>query len=679
MKIDWAIVSIFVSVLSFIVAFYFYKWVKSLPAKNEKIENVGRLIREGSFTFLKKEYKMLAVIMCVLAVVILLFFPEPIWKTENIMTNIGMVIAFILGSTFSGLAGIIGISIATIANIKTAILAKESLAKSFMAGFRGGAVMGMAVVGTSLAGSSILYLLTKNSNIVLAFSFGASLLALFAKAGGGIFTKTADMAADLTGKVELGIPEDDPRNPAVIADNVGDNVGDVAGMGADLFDSNIAAIAATLVIALPSGEVNMMFCFCAIGLLASIIGVLCAHIGKKGNPGKALNNGTYLTCGIFTILTFFATIFCDFNIRIWGAAIIGMIIGVVIGLTSNYYTGDDKKPVISVAKSSLKGPAFTILSGFSYGLISSLPALVGIGLAALVSYKLCEPIGPGYAMLGISMSAIGMLSIVGMIVSNDAYGPIVDNARGLAEMGDLGDEVIERADELDSAGNTTKAITKGFAIGAAGLTVIALLAAFAEIVSSTTGEIITFDLMNPSVFFGALVGVAIPAVFSAILIFGVNKNSQKLVSEIHRQFKEIKGIKEGTAQPEYAKCINLATLGAMTELIPAGLSAIISTLIVGFVGGVQAIGGFLAGNILSGLLLAMLMSNSGGLWDNAKKYIEAGNFGGKGSEAHKAAVIGDTIGDPFKDTAGPSINTQITVVSLVSSLSATLFIMHSIF
>ena len=679
MKIDWAIVSIFVSVLSFIVAFYFYKWVKSLPAKNEKIENVGRLIREGSFTFLKKEYKMLAVIMCVLAVVILLFFPEPIWKTENIMTNIGMVIAFILGSTFSGLAGIIGISIATIANIKTAILAKESLAKSFMAGFRGGAVMGMAVVGTSLAGSSILYLLTKNSNIVLAFSFGASLLALFAKAGGGIFTKTADMAADLTGKVELGIPEDDPRNPAVIADNVGDNVGDVAGMGADLFDSNIAAIAATLVIALPLGEVNMMFCFSAIGLLASIIGVLCAHIGKKGNPGKALNNGTYLTCGIFTILTFFATIFCNFNIRIWGAAIIGMIIGVVIGLTSNYYTGDDKKPVISVAKSSLKGPAFTILSGFSYGLISSLPALVGIGLAALVSYKLCEPIGPGYAMLGISMSAIGMLSIVGMIVSNDAYGPIVDNARGLAEMGDLGDEVIERADELDSAGNTTKAITKGFAIGAAGLTVIALLAAFAEIVSSTTGEIITFDLMNPSVFFGALVGVAIPAVFSAILIFGVNKNSQKLVSEIHRQFKEIKGIKEGTAQPEYAKCINLATLGAMTELIPAGLSAIISTLIVGFVGGVQAIGGFLAGNILSGLLLAMLMSNSGGLWDNAKKYIEAGNFGGKGSEAHKAAVIGDTIGDPFKDTAGPSINTQITVVSLVSSLSATLFIMHSIF
>lgn len=676
---NWAIVSIFVSVLSLIVALYFYKWVCKLPAKNEKIENVGKLIRKGSFTFLKKEYRILSIFIIILSILILVFLPEPIWKTENTGANIGMVIAFILGATFSGLAGVIGISIATIANVKTAVLAKESLQKSFMSGFRGGAVMGMAVVGTSLLGASVLYLITNDSNIVLAFSFGASLLALFAKAGGGIFTKTADMAADLTGKVELGIPEDDPRNPAVIADNVGDNVGDVAGMGADLFDSNIAAIAATLIIALPLGEVNMMFCFCAIGLLASIIGVLCSHIGKKGNPGKALNNGTYLTCFIFAVLTFLAIRMCDFNIRVWGAAIIGMLIGVLIGITSNYFTGDDKKPVINVAKSSTKGPAFTILSGFAYGLLSSLPALVGIGLATLISYKLCAPIGEGYAMLGISMSAIGMLSIVGMIVSNDAYGPIVDNARGLAEMGDLGDDVIKIADELDSAGNTTKAITKGFAIGAAGLTVIALLAAFAEIIKTATGETITFDLMNPSVFFGSLVGVAIPAVFCAILIFGVNKNSQKLVSEIHRQFEEKPEIREGKILPDYTKCINLATIGAIKELIPAGLMAIVATLVVGFIGGVQAIGGFLAGNILSGLLLAMLMSNSGGLWDNAKKYIEAGNFGGKGSEAHKAAVIGDTIGDPFKDTAGPSINTQITVVSLVSSLTATLFMMHSLF
>ncbi len=370
-------------------------------------------------------------------------------------------------------------------------------------------------------------------------------------------------------------------------------------MGADLFDSNIAAIAATLVIALPLGEINMLFSFCSIGLFASIIGVLCSHINKKGTPSHALNNGTYLTCILFATLTLIATLLCDFNIRIWLASIIGMLIGIIIGLTSNYFTGDDKMPVIKVAKSSQKGPAFTILSGFSYGLLSSLPALIGIGLAALLSYKICEPIGDGYAMLGISMSAIGMLSIVGMIISNDAYGPIVDNARGLAEMANLGDDSLKIADELDSAGNTSKAITKGFAIGAAGLTVISLLAAFAEIVTSSIGTSIGFDLMNPNVFFGSLVGVSIPAVFCAILILGVNNNSQKLVTEIHRQFREIKGLKEGTVEPEYNKCIDIATFGAIKELLPAGLIAIISPLIVGFIGGVSAIGGFLAGNILS--------------------------------------------------------------------------------
>ena len=533
----------------------------------------------------------------------------------------------------------------------------------------------MAVVGTSLLGAAVFYLTTNDPNLVLAFSFGASSLALFAKAGGGIFTKTADIAADLTGKVELGIPEDDPRNPAVIADNVGD----VAGMGADLFDSNIAAIAATMIIAAPLGQIEMLFAFCSLGLLSSILGVLMSRIGKNGTPGKALNNGTYLTCLFFTAFTFLATYVCNFEMRIWGASMIGMLIGMLIGYTSNYFTGDEKKPVEKVAKASEKGPAFTILSGFSYGLLSSMPALIGIGLAALISYMLCEPIGEGYAMLGISMSAIGMLSIVGMIVSNDAFGPIVDNARGLAEMGGLGEDVIRTADQLDSAGNTTKAITKGFAIGAAGLTVIALLAAFSEIVTKATGTVVEFNLMSPTVFFGALVGVSIPAVFSAMLIFGVNKNSQKLVTEIHRQFDTIPGLREGTAKPDYTKCINIATTGAIKELIPAGALAIVATLLVGFIGGVQAIGGFLAGNILSGLLLAMLMSNSGGLWDNAKKYIEAGNCGGKGSDAHKAAVIGDTIGDPFKDTSGPSINTQITVVSLVASLAAEMFILYSIF
>ncbi len=674
---NWAVVLLVVSALALIIAAYFYAWVKKLPSAGGKLDSVGQLIRKGAFAFLRREYRILGVFAGVVSIVILLFFPQPVWQGE-ILENVKMVLAYLFGSLLSGLSGYVGISIATIANVKAASAARNGLAPSFMAGFRGGAVMGMAVVSASLAGAAILYLLTNDSNTVLAFSFGASSLALFAKAGGGIFTKTADIAADLTGKVELGIPEDDPRNPAVIADNVGDNVGDVAGMGADLFDSNVASMAAAMVIAIPLGQVDLLFCYGALGLLASILGVLCARVGKKGNPSAALNGGTYLTCGIFAVLTLAATLLSGFEIRLWGAAIIGMVAGVVIGVTSDFFTGDERKPVEKVAQACQSGPAFTILSGISYGLISSFPSLAGIGLAALGAFKICEPLGGSYPMLGISVAAIGMLAIVGMIISNDAYGPIVDNARGLAEMGGLGDEVLEITDKLDAAGNTSKAITKGFAIGAAGLTVIALLAAFSETVAAA-GHTIGFDLMNPLVFFGALVGAAVPAVFSAMLMMGVNRNSQKMVQEIHRQFNEIPGLKEGTASPEYEKCIDIATKGAIRELIPAGLAAILATLAVGFIGGVEAVGGFLAGNIISGLLLALLMSNAGGLWDNAKKFIEAGHFGGKGSDAHKAAVIGDTVGDPFKDTAGPSINTQITVVSLVASLSALLFLSFSIF
>ena len=674
---NWAVVLLVVSALALIIAAYFYAWVKKLPSAGGKLDSVGQLIRKGAFAFLRREYRILGAFAGVVSIVILLFFPQPVWQGE-ILENAKMVLAYLFGSLLSGLSGYVGISIATIANVKAASAARNGLAPSFMAGFRGGAVMGMAVVSASLAGAAILYLLTNDSNTVLAFSFGASSLALFAKAGGGIFTKTADIAADLTGKVELGIPEDDPRNPAVIADNVGDNVGDVAGMGADLFDSNVASMAAAMVIASPLGQVDLLFCYGALGLLASILGVLCARVGKKGNPSAALNGGTYLTCGIFAVLTLAATLLSGFEIRLWGAAIIGMVAGVVIGVTSDFFTGDERKPVEKVAQACQSGPAFTILSGISYGLISSFPSLAGIGLAALGAFKICEPLGGSYPMLGISVAAIGMLAIVGMIISNDAYGPIVDNARGLAEMGGLGDEVLEITDKLDAAGNTSKAITKGFAIGAAGLTVIALLAAFSETVAAA-GHTIGFDLMNPLVFFGALVGAAVPAVFSAMLMMGVNRNSQKMVQEIHRQFNEIPGLKEGTASPEYEKCIDIATKGAIRELIPAGLAAILATLAVGFIGGVEAVGGFLAGNIISGLLLALLMSNAGGLWDNAKKFIEAGHFGGKGSDAHKAAVIGDTVGDPFKDTAGPSINTQITVVSLVASLSALLFLSFSIF
>ncbi len=686
------IIAFCVSVLSFAVAFFLYRWVKKLPSSNSKIEEIGSYIRKGANTFLKREYGILAKFAGVIAILILVFLPTPFWKGD-ILQNVIMSVSYIAGTVLSALAGKVGIQVATIANVKSAEAARKGIRPSFLAGFRGGAVMGMAVVGTSLMGVALVYSLTHSGTAVLGFSFGASSLALFAKAGGGIFTKTADVSADLAGKVELGIPEDDPRNPAVIADNVGDNVGDVAGMGADLFDSNVASMAAAVVMALALDTIAgkalnilMVFIYASIGLLSSIIGVATARMGKKDDPTKALNGSTYITTAVFGILTAAATWFFSFEWRIWGATAIGLLIGVVIGITSDYFTNDNKKPVRYVAKASESGPAFTILSGISYGFLSILPSIIGIAVSALAAYKLCEPIGPGYAMFGISMAAMGMLSIVGMIISNDAYGPIVDNARGLAEMGKLGDSVVKITDSLDSAGNTVKAVTKGFAIGAAGLTIIALLGAFMSEVNTAAAElgiagITGFDIINPTVFFGLLTGAAIPAVFSAMLILGVDRNAQRMLQEIHRQFKEIKGLREGKegVKPEYDKCIDIATVGALKELIPAGLIAILATLAVGFIGGVQAIGGFLAGNIVSGLLLALFMSNSGGLWDNAKKYVEAGNHGGKGSDAHKAAVVGDTVGDPFKDTAGPSINTQVTVVSLVSSIMATIFLTTHLF
>ena len=685
------IISIVVAGLAFLFSVYLYLWVKKQPSDNKKIMQISEYIRKGANTFLKKEYIVLVKFCGVLAVLIFLFLPKPCW-TGNILDNVAMVLSFMFGTVLSAAAGKIGIHVATMANGKTAEAAKKGIGPAFLNGFRGGSVMGMAVVGSSLLGVALIFWFTGDGTTLLGFSFGASTLALFAKAGGGIFTKTADIAADLVGKVEMDIPEDDPRNPAVIADNVGDNVGDVAGMGADLFDSNVASMAAALVMAVSLDaaagnqlNVSMVFAYAVSGLLASIIGIATARMGKSG-PTSALNRGTYVTTAIFAVLTAIATYAFNFNWRFWGASFIGLMVGVLIGIATDYFTDDSKKPVSMVASASKLGPPFTILTGISYGFLSVLPAMVGIGISALASYKLCAPLGDGYGMFGIAMAAVGMLSIVGMIVSNDAYGPIVDNARGLAEMGDLGEEVLEITDSLDSAGNTVKAVTKGFAIGAAGLTVIALLGAFVSEVNVIAlelgkAQIEAFDIMNPVVFFGLLVGAAIPAVFSAMLMMGVDRNAQRMVAEIRRQFAEIIGLKEGKqgVEPEYDKCITIATDGALKELIPAGLFAIISTLVVGFIGGVQAIGGFLTGNIVTGLLLALFMSNAGGLWDNAKKYVESGHEGGKGSDAHKAAVMGDTVGDPFKDTAGPSINTQITVVSLVSSLMSTLFLTFSIF
>lgn len=684
--------SFLTTAISLIFAAYLFLWVKKQKATNATIVKISEYIKSGANTFIRKEYKLLAVFAGCAALLIFVFLPNPVW-TGNVLRNLEMALAYICGTIISALAGKIGIVVATSANSRTAEAAREGIKPAFLVGFRGGAVMGLAVVGCSLLGVTAVLALIGDSTVLLGFSFGASSLALFAKAGGGIFTKTADVSADLVGKVELGIPEDDPRNPAVIADNVGDNVGDVAGMGADLLDSNVASMAAALVIAeslessTAGANIMMVFTYAALGLLSSVLGIASARIGKKGNPTRALNSSTYITSAIYLILTAAATILIKgFSWRIWGAAAVGLAVGVIIGITTNYFTDDNKPIVRKVAHASGTGPAFTILSGISYGFISSMPAMVGIAISALAAYKICEPMGEGYAMFGISMAAVGMLSIVGMIIANDAYGPIVDNARGLAEMGGFDEETIRIADELDSAGNTVKAVTKGFAIGAAGLTVISLLGAYMSEVNEALAEagkalLTGFDIMDPTVFFGILVGAAVPAVFSAMLILGVDRNAQRMVAEIHRQFKEIVGLREGKpgVVPEYDKCIDIATIGALRELIPAGLMAIIATIIVGLVGGVSAIGGFLLGNIISGLLIAQFMSNSGGLWDNAKKYIESGEEGGKGSDAHKAAVVGDTVGDPFKDTAGPSINTQITVVSLVASLMSGIFAVFSLF
>lgn len=674
------------ALVSILVGLYFYNYVNKQDSGTERMREISGAIKEGAAAFIRREYTTLAIFIVIVAIIIGIFLPQPIWASDNLTLNLQLPIAYMFGSFCSALAGYLGLNVATKANAKVANAAKSGLNKAFPIGFRGGAVMGMSVVGVGLLGISIVYWLTGMGGTVpavLAYSFGASSLSLFAKVGGGIFTKTADISADLVGKVELGIPEDDPRNPAVIADNVGDNVGDVAGMGADLFDSYVASIVAVMILGVSLGVANIYvqipLVFAGLGILAAVIGALTVRVGAKGDPGAALNGGTYVTCIVFGVLTALTTWYLGYEWSLWGATIVGLAAGIAIGVTSDYFTSEDKAPVLKTAKASETGPALNILTGFSYGLRSVIFPLIGIAIAAAIAYKICEPLGTEYAVYGIALASLGMLSIVGLTVSNDAYGPIVDNAKGIAEQSGLSEEVIAVTDELDSAGNTAKAITKGFAIGAAGLTVIALLAAFQEI-ASRAGHPAVFDIMDPMVLLGALIGVAIPAVFSAMVMLGVGRNAERMIAEIRRQFKEIPGLREGKlgVKPDYAKCVDIATVGALRELMPASIMAIVSTLIIGFVGGIKALGGFLAGAIFSSLLLALLMANAGGLWDNAKKLIESGKHGGKGSDAHKAAVVGDTVGDPFKDTAGPSLNTMITVMSLIASLFAVLIVNYNL-
>jgi len=619
--IDWTIAPI-TAAASILVAIYLYFYVTKQSSGTAKMQEISDAIQEGARAFLKVEFKYLAVFVAVVAVVLAIFL-NPI-----------MAVAYIFGSICSALAGFLGMTVALKANVKSANAAKQGLNRAFPIAFRGGAVMGLAVVGLALLGISVVYALTGDPELVLGFSFGASAMALFAKIGGGIYTKTADVGADL-----VGIP------------------------GLSSFDNIL---------------VNVPLIFAGLGIVASILGVAMVRVGKQGNPGKALNWGTYSTCVLFGVITFGVTQYMDINFGVWLAAVIGLIAGVIIGITTDYFTSIDRSPAIKTAEASQTGSAVNIITGFSYGLLSMFPPLLGIAIASYGSYTVAEAYGVS-GVYGIGMAAVGMLSIVGMIVAGDAYGPIADNAGGIAEQTGLEEEVLGITAKLDAAGNTAKAITKGFAIGAAGLTVIALLAAFQEIVQTETGQTIIFNLMDPLVLTGALIGIAIPAVFSAMVMLSVGKNAFSMIEEIRRQFRDIPGLKEGKegVKPNYALCVDIATKGALKELIPPSVLSIAVTLAVGFIGGIQALGGYLAGSIFSGLIFALLMSNAGGLWDNAKKYIEAGALGGKGSDTHKAAVVGDTVGDPFKDTAGPSLNTLITVMSLVASVFAPLIIVVS--
>jgi K(+)-stimulated pyrophosphate-energized sodium pump len=670
------------AILSVLTGFYILRFVKRQDPGTERMQFVSGAIKQGAKAFLNRMYRTLALFVVGMAAVLFIFLPHPIWATSDPLANITLSAAYVFGSVCSALAGYLGMDVATDANVRSASAARKGITQAFPIAFRGGAVMGLSVVGIALLGVSVVYFMTGDPSVIVGFSFGASALALFAKAGGGIYTKTADIGADLVGKVEMDLPEDDPRNPAVVADNVGDNVGDVAGMGADLFDSYVASIMAVMLLGSVLGTylLELPLVFAGLGAFASVIGVFIVRVKEGGDPGSVLNRGTYVTCILYIVGTLASSYLLGYDLRIWGASALGLLAGIIIGVTSDYFTSINRPPTRLTAESSVTGPAINIITGFSYGLISVLPPLIGIGLASWAAYSLCEGIGPNYGVYGVGAAAFGMLSIVGMVVSNDSFGPIGDNAKGIAEQSGLEEGTIEILDKLDAAGNTSKAITKGFAIGAAGLTVISILAAFKEVAEVQLGRAVVFDLMNPIVMVGALIGIAMPPVFSALLMLGVGRNAFRMIEEIRRQFREIPGLREGKegVVPDYAKCVDIATIGALKELLPPSIVIIVTTLVVGFVFGVEGLGGYLAGSIFSGLVFALLMSNAGGLWDNAKKYIEEGALGGKGSEAHHAAVIGDTVGDPFKDTAGPSLNTMVTVIGLVANIFLPLFILYAI-